>query len=58
METLKNTRKSQFGARLSATIMMTLVWISNHRSNKVWGETTYPFPNFNVSTVEVFLMDD
>ena len=29
-------------------------WISNHRLTTVWGENTYPFPNFNGSTVEVW----
>ena len=28
-------------------------WISNHTPNKVWGEITYLFPNFNGCTVEV-----
>ena len=29
-------------------------WISNHIHYKVWGEITYPFPNFNGATVEVW----
>ena len=29
-------------------------WISNHMSSKVWDEITYPFPNFNGCTVEVW----
>ena len=29
-------------------------WISNYIHYDVWGETTYPFPNFNGSTVEVW----
>ena len=29
-------------------------WISNHMSSKVWGEITYPFPNFNGCTVDVW----
>ena len=29
------------------------VWISNHLSDKMWDEITYPFLNFNGSTVEV-----
>ena len=29
-------------------------WISNHIPSKVWDEITYPFPNFNDSTVEVW----
>ena len=28
------------------------VWISNYIHHDVWDETTYPFPNFNGSTVE------
>ena len=35
---------------------MTLIpaWISNHVSGKVWDEITFPFPNFNGCTVEVW----
>ena len=29
-------------------------WISNHMTNKVWDEITYPFPNFNGAAVEVW----
>ena len=29
-------------------------WISNHMARKVWDEITYPFPNFNSCTVEVW----
>ena len=29
-------------------------WISNHMPSKVWDEITYPFPNFNSCTVEVW----
>ena len=29
-------------------------WISNHVHYKVWDETTYPSPNFNSCTVEVW----
>ena len=29
-------------------------WISNHMPNKVWDEITYPFPNFNGCSVEVW----
>ena len=29
-------------------------WMSNHTHSEMWGEITYPFPNFNVSTVEVW----
>ena len=29
-------------------------WISNYIHFKVWGEMTYPFPNFNGCTVEVW----
>ena len=28
-------------------------WIRNHMPSKMWDEITYPFPNFNGSTVEV-----
>ena len=30
------------------------VWISNHMSGKLWDKNTYPFPNFNGCTVEVW----
>ena len=30
-------------------------WISNHMHNKVWDEITYPFPNFNGGTIEVWV---
>ena len=29
-------------------------WISNHTSSKLWAEITYPYPNFNGCTVEVW----
>ena len=29
-------------------------WISSHMSNKAWDGITYPFPNFNGRTVEVW----
>ena len=29
-------------------------WISNHKPSKVWDEITYPFPNFNGCTGEVW----
>ena len=29
-------------------------WISNHMPSKVWNEITYPFPNFNSCTIEVW----
>ena len=30
-------------------------WISDHMPSKVWDEITYPFPNFNGTTVEVWV---
>ena len=30
------------------------VRISNYIQEKVWDEITYPFPNFNSATIEVF----
>ena len=33
--------------------MLMPAWIINDTYNKVWGEITYPFPNFNGATVEV-----
>ena len=32
----------------------TLAWISNHIPSKVWVWITYPFPNFNGYTIEVW----
>ena len=29
------------------------VWIINHKHYKLWDEITYPFPNFNSTTVQV-----
>ena len=29
-------------------------WISNHMTSEMWNEITYPFPNFNRCTVEVW----
>ena len=31
-----------------------LTWISYYMHRKGWGEITYPFPNFNAATVEVW----
>ena len=33
-------------------LTLILAWISNHMPNKVWEEITYPFPKFNVVTIE------
>ena len=41
------TSKSLCGLTIST-------WISNHMPSKVWGEITYPFPNLNGFTVEVW----
>ena len=35
-------------------LTLTLAWISNYMSSKVWNEITYPFLNFNGATVEVW----
>ena len=31
-----------------------LAWSSNHMPSKMWDEITYPFPNFNGCTVDVW----
>ena len=31
-----------------------ITWINNHTPSNVWDEITYPFPNFNGATVEVW----
>ena len=45
-----------YGPFLKTNMDKTLIptWISNHILSKVCGETTYPFPNFNSCTVEVW----
>ena len=35
-------------------LTLTPAWISNHIHYKMWDEITYPFPNFNSCTVEVW----
>ena len=30
------------------------IWVSNHMHSKVWDEITYPFPNLNSCTIEVW----
>ena len=44
------------GQELAPWPVLTLIpaWISNHMPSGVLGEITYPFPNFNVYTVEVW----
>ena len=34
-------------------LLLASTWISNHMPGEVWGEITYPFLNFNGTTVEV-----
>ena len=38
-------------------LTLILAWISNHLPSKVWDEITYPIPNFNGYTVEVWEWD-
>ena len=45
-----NTRRPFYVRGLT----LILAWISNHMPNKSLDEITYPFPNFNDSTVEVW----
>ena len=42
------------GLLYSLSITLILAGISNNMSNKLWDEITYPFPNFNSCTVEVW----
>ena len=37
-----------------APLTLIPAWISNHMPSKMWDEITYPFPNFNSCTVEVW----
>ena len=43
-------------ANTQGPLLLTLIpaWIGNHMPCKVWDQITYPFPNFNGSTVEVW----
>ena len=36
-------------------LTLTPVWINNDMSSKVWDKIAYPFPNFNIVTVEVWI---
>ena len=35
-------------------LTLTSVWLSSHMPSEVWDEITYPFPNFNGGTFEVW----
>ena len=35
-------------------LSLILAWITNYIHDKVWDEITYPFPNFNGYTIEVW----
>ena len=35
-------------------LALTRRWISNHMPSKMWDEITYPFPNFDGATIEVW----
>ena len=50
---VRYTNNMQGGEGVKSITVIT-AWISNHMSNKVWREITYPFPNFNGATVEVW----
>ena len=54
----------QIGSDTTLTTEVLLTWInfdsvliSNHMASKVWGDITFPYPNFNCCTVEVLGMD-
>ena len=49
-----STRKGRLWLPLLAWLPSIPAWISNHMPSKLWDEITYPFPNFNGSTVEVW----
>ena len=42
------------GPLLQTWINLFPEWISNYIHYKVWDEITYPFPNFNSATIEVW----
>ena len=43
------------GAPLTNIVLALIpAWISDYIHYKVWDEITYPFPNFNSGTVEVW----
>ena len=39
---------------LDLGLLLNSAWISNYTHYKVWDDITYPFPSFNVCTVEVW----
>ena len=43
-----------FGHILQIGFNFNTAWISNHILGNVWNEIMYPFPSFNVATVEVW----
>ena len=45
---------SRLGPLLLTWFNFNPAWISNHMSSKLLDEITYPFPNFNGATVEVW----
>ena len=54
---VKANNHAQDGGQFTVIAVKSLImlpWISNHMISKVWGEITYPFPNFNGATVEVW----
>ena len=44
----------QYGSLLLTRINFTLTWIINYTHYEMLDETTYPFPNFNGATIEVW----
>ena len=46
--------KEVHGNKYDKSYTAATAWISNHIPSKVWDEITYPFPNFNGYTVEVW----
>ena len=51
-----NNRKKARSPFNQHWFILSPAWISNHMSSKVWDEITYHFPNFNASTVEVYMV--
>ena len=55
METNKNIKSPQTrGPFYWSELTLIPAWISKHTLRKVWDEITYPFPNFNGCTIEVW----
>ena len=51
---VKNSTLTPFTNIIEHGLTLIPAWVSNHIHYQVWDEITYPFPNFNSCTVEVW----